>query len=162
MNEWGGKDAEGRKQALAMDVATLPVQVPFIAALGVLAAADGFSNKQSDGSWQKTTDLLGSLYRPATGSDMAARQRDALLARMIPAMSLPAGSRPVAKFDQPTEQRNFDMSSPVVRGPAEPWPDLRGESKNWWHSDLTQVAYPYVRELYVKIAELGELRERAQ
>ena len=119
-------------------------------------------SKQSDGSWQKTTDLLGSLYRPATGSDMAARQRDALLARMIPAMSLPAGSRPVAKFDQPTEQRNFDMSSPVVRGPAEPWPDLRGESKNWWHSDLTQVAYPYVRELYVKIAELGELRERAQ
>lgn len=45
MNEWGGKDPEGRRQALTMDVVTLPVQAPVIAALGVLAAADGVGNK---------------------------------------------------------------------------------------------------------------------
>jgi|GEM_PF-5928655 len=154
MNEWGGKDAEGRKQALTMDVATLPVQVPFIAALGVLAAADGFSNKQSDGSWQKNTDQLGSLYRSATGSAMAAWQRDALLARMIPAMSLPAGSRPVEIFTPDNSAtRSFDMSRPVVR----PWPENRNGDTRWWHSDMREISYPFVRELYKKMVSLGTL-----
>lgn len=115
-------------------------------------------SKQPDNSWQKTTDRLGALYAPATGSAVAARQRDALLARMIPALSLPAGSRPVTKFDRPAEQRNIDMNSPAIRGSGEPWPTNRNGDKRWWHSDLRQVAYPYVSGLYGKIVEFGNLQ----
>lgn len=121
-------------------------------------------SKQTDGSWQKTTDSLGSLYRPSTGSDVAKRQRDALLARMIPALSLPSGSRPVDRFVPPGSNQihNFNMSSADIRGVGELWPPSRGTRKDWRHSDMLHVAYPYVHGLFKKMHELGRLGENAQ
>ncbi|HEY0864719.1 MAG TPA: alpha/beta hydrolase [Lacunisphaera sp.] len=120
-------------------------------------------SKQTDGSWKKTTDRLGSLYKPTTGSTMAARQRDTLLARMIPALSLPAGSRPVIKFvpTGSTAIHNFNMSSTEIRVNSEPWAVNRNGDNRWRHSDLQHMAYPYVHGLYAKLVEIARLREQS-
>ena len=112
--------------------------------------------RQPDGRRKFTTERLGALYGPG-GSDFALRHRDTLLARMIPSMSLATGRVAVERLTpQGSEERNFDMSSPAIRGLTEPWPAERTD-KNWWHSDFRRVAYPYVRGFYKKIVELGEL-----
>ncbi len=125
------------------------------------------------GSWQRDTqnkpifseENLGLLYNPATGSAFASRQRDALLARMIPAMSPPAGRIPVPKLGA-INQRNFDMNGTVIRpikqGEQKPrWPGARGQDIRWWHTDLREVAYPYVRGLYKQLVTTGDLGEAA-
>lgn len=117
-------------------------------------------SKQTDGSWKKTTDRLGSLYKPTTGSAMAARQRDALLARMIPSLSLPVGLRPVSLFTpQNSDPHSFDMNTAAFRGnlPEPLWPQVRLPNRDWRHSDLCVVAYPYVQEFYTKLIKLGAL-----
>jgi len=111
-------------------------------------------------SWSK--ERLRELYEPTAGSAFAFRHRDALLVRMIPAMSPAAGLIPVPRLKPQgdPEEHNFDMSSPVIRGPAESWPlpPVRNDNK-WRHSDLREVAYPYVRGLYDMIAEKGNLKD---
>ena len=117
-------------------------------------------------SWQE--DRLGPLYDPATGSEFASRHRNALLARMIPAMSPAAGRIPVPKLKPATstEEHNFDMNGtgirPIEQGEQNPpWPESR-PTTNWWHSDLREVAYPYVRGLYEQIRRSGSLGESPQ
>lgn len=118
------------------------------------------------GTWQydpvanKNTwsnERLRLLYG-VTGSAFAAVHRDTLLARMIPAMSPPAGRIPVPAIGTPSADFNFDMSSSVIRGAGEPWPvpSVRRD-RNWRHSDLRVMAYPYVRGLYKKLVEVGAL-----
>jgi hypothetical protein len=107
-----------------------------------------------------TTERLGALYGP-DGSTFASRHRDTLLARMIPSMSPAAGREAVESFtSDPADPRNFDMSSPVIRGEVELWPAERGNRKLWRHSDLREVAFPYVRGLYDKLVALGRLDQR--
>ncbi len=128
----------------------------------------GFWNKVGTWKYDPTTktnswssERLNRLYDPATGSTFASDHRDTLLARMIPAMSPPAGRIPVRALDSPVEGgRNFDMSSVAIRGLSEPWlsPPVRTDKK-WRHSDLREVAYPYVRGLYDRIVEKGTLKE---
>ena len=97
---------------------------------------------------------LGLLYG-STGSAFASRHRDTLLARMIPAMSLAAGSEPVEKFTRDAEnERNFNMNDIKIG-----WPEERGKNKDWRHSDLRDVAYVHVQELYRKIIQLGALNQ---
>jgi len=91
------------------------------------------------------------------------RHRDALLVRMIPAMSPAAGRIPVPKLTPlgSPEGHNFDMNGPDIRPNRQeaddpPWLSTRN-NPNWRHSDLREVAYPYVRELYKRISTLGEL-----
>ncbi len=109
-------------------------------------------------SW--SNERLNRLYDPATGSTFASDHRDTLLARMIPAMSPPAGRIPVPKLKPvtSTQEHNFDMSSVTIRGSTEPWlsPPIRNDKK-WRHSDLREVAYPYVRGLYSQIVQEGSL-----
>ena len=111
----------------------------------------------SGGAQTLTYEPIGPLYDSVNGSAFAARHRDSLLARMIPAMSPAAGRIPVLKLGDIGSQ-NFDMSSAAIRGTAEPWPTspVRNDKK-WRHSDLRAVAYPYVRGLYDKLVQLGRL-----
>lgn len=116
--------------------------------------------KYDDGAKRNTWSYepLRQLYGPTTGSTFAAVHRDTLLARMIPAMSPAAGRIPVPAIGTPSADFNFDMSSSVIRGVGEPWPvpSVRRD-RNWRHSDLRVMAYPYVRGLYKKLVEVGTL-----
>lgn len=105
-------------------------------------------------------ERLRLLYNSATGSDFAKRHRDTLLARMIPALSLVTGQDSVEKLTADAgEERNFDMNTPTFRGdtPVPPWPQNRLPNRDWRHSDLRVVAYPYVHKLYEKLVNLGAL-----
>lgn len=110
---------------------------------------------------------LRHLYGPTTGSVFASTHRDTLLARMIPAMSPAAGRIPVPKLTADAgEDRNFDMNDTVIRPDTDfegnpRWPSTRGKDFRWWHSDLREVGYPYVRRLYKKITDTGNFSETA-
>ena len=107
------------------------------------------------------TEQLGLLYGTTTGSAFAERHRDTLLAQMIPALSLVTGQDAVEKFGNPATNFNFDINTPAFRGDTAtpPWPASRLPDRNWRHSDLRAVAYPYVRVLYKKLSELGQLNQ---
>ncbi len=112
----------------------------------------------SDGSggYRVLREPLGLLYGQS-GSAFASQHRDTLLARMIPAMSLAAGREAIEAFTPPNEpSRNLDMNEMKTS-----WPLARQGSNStrdrWLHSDLRDVAFPYVRTLYGKLVELGAL-----
>jgi hypothetical protein len=129
-------------------------------------------DRRKVGSWHKDAqdnpvfleENLGLLYGPTTGSEFASRHRSALLARMIPAMSPAAGriAVPRLKPATSTQEHNFDMNGVTIRpgrnAQGNPlWPQTRGGDFRWWHSDLREVAYPYVRGLYERITAAGDL-----
>jgi hypothetical protein len=106
------------------------------------------------------TGRLGALYGATTGSTFASTHRDTLLARMIPAISPPAGRIAVPILGLPN-LRNFNMDDETIRpkkvgSDKPPWPNIR-TTTDWWHSDLRDVAYPYVRGLYFEIVKAGAL-----
>lgn len=84
---------------------------------------------------------------------------------MIPALSLVAGQDAVEKFTPQgsAEQHNIDINAQGFRSdePVPPWPVNRGNDKNWRHSDLRVVAYPYVKRLYERLVSGGSLRQKA-
>lgn len=109
-------------------------------------------------------ERLRLLYNPTTGSDFAQRHRDTLLARMIPALSLVAGQDAVEAFTPDNSpSRSFDINLSVFRGDTTtpPWPASRNGDTRWRHSDLRAVAFPYVKKLYDKLTELGNLKQAA-
>jgi len=109
-------------------------------------------------SW--SNERLLQLYDPAAGSGFAERHRDTLLARMIPALSLVAGQDAVEAFTpNNSPSRNFDINLAEFRGTTQtpPWPASRNGDTRWRHSDLRAVAFPYVKKLYDKLTELGNL-----
>lgn len=111
------------------------------------------------------TERLGALYGATTGSTFASTHRDTLLARMIPAISPPAGRIPVPRLTADAgEERNFDMDGIGIRPQRDSqghprWPTVRGQDFRWWHSDVCEVAYPYVRGLYDQLVTAGKLGE---
>lgn len=111
------------------------------------------------------TGPLRQLYGQSTGSAFASIHRDTLLARMIPAMSPAAGRIPVPRLTaEAGDERNFDMNGTIIRTNADiegnpKWPKSRGRDFRWWHTDLRDVAYPYVHGLYKLITTKGALRE---
>lgn len=100
---------------------------------------------------------LDSLYG-AGGSEFAARHRNTLLARMIPAMSLAAGRQVLRILGDPVDRYNFDMNA-MKNG----WPAERQGSDDtkdrWQHGDLRDVAYLYTYKFPEKLVELGDLRQ---
>jgi hypothetical protein len=92
-----------------------------------------------------------------SGGKYAADHRNTLLAEMIPGRTLPCGGYDVAKFTQDAgEQRNFDMMA-LESG----WPQERLNNNNqrnrWLHSDMNNVAYPFIWRLFDRITKLGAL-----
>lgn len=127
------------------------------------------SNGVKIGSWipgsekpNFKTERLGALYGASTGSTFASTHRNTLLARMIPAVSPAAGRIPVLRLGLPNEH-NFDMDDITIRpkqhgSDKPPWPSSR-TTTDWWHSDLIEVAYPYVRGLYFEIVKAAALKD---
>jgi hypothetical protein len=91
------------------------------------------------------------LTDPAKGDATAQAHRNQLLAEMCPSRTLPVGANNIPKF----EDRNYDM--PALY--ANDWPAERGAIKDWLHSDMKVVAYPYVFRLFEKWTELGGLAQ---
>lgn len=98
------------------------------------------------------------LYAPgATGSDYAANNMNRLLANAIPALTLPAGANSLIIKDKMDESNNFDMQSWFKNNNMD-WPPIRKKDKNWLHSDLKDVSYPFVYNLFDKFVSLGGLK----
>lgn len=89
------------------------------------------------------------LFTTTGGGTLAAQpdKNAQLLAQAIPALSLPVGSKLTTAFDN----QNYNMPAQFVNGTH--WPADRGivlssGVPNWHHSDISQVAYPYVYKLF--------------
>jgi pimeloyl-ACP methyl ester carboxylesterase len=88
----------------------------------------------------------------ATGSLFASTHRAQLLAEMIPAISLPVGANATAVL----LNRNYDMPLSFIENGR--W--ARGEKEftekaEWKHSDVKNVAYVYVKNLFRKLTEIS-------
>jgi hypothetical protein len=93
------------------------------------------------------------LYGPMTGNTVAADwdKRNQLLAEMIPALSLPVGANETTGL---RIGRNHNM--PVLYADKVHWPrDKTDQIPNWHHSDMRDVAYPFVNTLYDQLVSLS-------
>jgi len=78
---------------------------------------------------------------------MAQAQRDVCLARGIPALSGPAGSRTLAERLGADNYNMNDLSNGT-------WPVTSSSAFNGWrHGDVKAVALPYVFEVFASIAQ---------
>ena len=97
-------------------------------------------------------DDLTLLQDYPAGSDYAKANYDRLLSEAIPAISLAAGRNEVTSF---SIDNNFDMNLSYKNV----WPYDRvvvKKSEDWWHCDLKEVSFPFVKELFIKFTELGK------
>jgi len=94
------------------------------------------------------------LFDPILGSAVASNmlQRDQLLAEAIPALSLPVGAHQC--FNIPSNKQ-FDMAQ--VFANQNNWPRSVNDSgiPNWHHSDMDQIAYPYLYPLYNQLVSIS-------
>ncbi len=77
-----------------------------------------------------------------------------LLSSAIPAASFAAGANEIEDFVTPETNRNIDQQTYRTSGE---WPAERPNS-NWLHSDLKNIAYPYVYQLFDLIVEKGNFK----
>ncbi|TVP77432.1 MAG: hypothetical protein EA353_10500 [Puniceicoccaceae bacterium] len=75
-----------------------------------------------------------------------------LLAEAIPATSFAAGANAIGAFG---EAQNIDMQD--QHQTSGEWPQER-PNQNWEHSDLKDVAFPYVYQLFDQLVEIGNLK----
>jgi transglutaminase-like putative cysteine protease len=109
--------------------------------------------------FKKGTDL--DLYLPGiTGSTYAANNMNRLMADGMPALTLPMGGNEIIidkldyKFDL---DNNYDMQS-RFKNANKDWPQIREDKQNWRHSDLMNVSYPFVHNLFDTLVSLGGLK----
>jgi hypothetical protein len=98
------------------------------------------------------------LYTTSGGDTIAAdpANRAQLLAQAIPALTLPAGANSTSAF---VKVKNFNM--PAQFADAKHWPSARGidlpsSMPKWLHSDMNDVAYPYVHKLFDQIITISQ------
>ena len=98
-----------------------------------------------------STDLDPALFG-SDGSQYAQEHRNGLLARVIPALTLPVGANAVPSLGS---QSNFDMNQLFKSG----WPQSRVDDTDWRHSDMREIAYTYIHKMFDKIVTLGGLSQ---
>jgi alpha-tubulin suppressor-like RCC1 family protein len=94
-------------------------------------------------------DWVIDLVDQTKGSAVAANHRNTLLAEMFPATTLPIGSTFQESLGQ---EKNFDMQTQFKEG----WPAER-QNEDWRHSDLKNIAYPFIFHVFDSFVELGKL-----
>lgn len=101
-----------------------------------------------------TPGWVADLTSSATGSVTAQSHRNQLLAEMFPARTLPAGANQVGKL----QNGNFNMPLLFITSESA-WPhqDRFNEILEWRHTDVKDVAYSHLHQLFAKWRELGEL-----
>ena len=97
------------------------------------------------------------LYTTSGGDTIAAdpAKRAQLLAEAIPALSLPVGAHKCSLIQ---DSKQFNM--PAQFADKTLWPSARGtdpssDLPNWHHSDMDQVAYPYLYKFYNKLVSIS-------
>ena len=106
-------------------------------------------------SYNSGPSWIFDLYaRDSTGSAVATDpvKRNQLLAEAIPALSLPVGANYTTKL----QENQFDM--PALFANKTHWPRdpiLGTDTRAWHHSDMDQVAYPYLFEFYNKLVSIS-------
>jgi len=76
--------------------------------------------------------------------------RDWLLAKAFPSRTRPMGSTANSKWD---EVLNFNMSDPTEGFMTDPnaWHHKENNIAKWWHSDIADMPYVHLYQLYEKI-----------
>jgi hypothetical protein len=95
--------------------------------------------------------MLGSeLFEAKVSSEYVSMQRNELLAKALPALTLPTGGlegRDMFDYVFIGENNVFDMDAQVGE-----WPRV---NKEWRHSDIKKVAFPYVFSAFKIMVEKG-------
>ena len=100
--------------------------------------------------WHNPPEILG----PDASAILI--QRDHLLAQAIPALSQATGKSKVSGVKGSTDLQDF------VTEFKETWP-RKGNSEatpsgRWLHSDIKDVAYPFTKDLFLELIEMGNLK----
>jgi hypothetical protein len=97
---------------------------------------------------------IADLTDESKGSATARLHRNQLLAEMFPARTLPAGANPITKL----ESANVNMPELFITDPSL-WPNKRTFAgfPEWRHSDIKQIAYSHLYQLFVKWKTIGGL-----
>jgi hypothetical protein len=82
---------------------------------------------------------------PVDASVLTTPMKERLLANEIPALTFAVGHWGVDTYKPGT---NFDIRQKYVRGPLAPWPRKPTDRYEWRHSDIFNVAYPYLYRMY--------------
>jgi Alpha/beta hydrolase of unknown function (DUF900) len=94
------------------------------------------------------------LTDSSKGSATARAHRNQLLAEMFPARTLPAGANAITKL----ASANFNMPELFITDRSY-WPNKRTFAgvPEWRHSDIKQIAYPHLYQLFLKWKTVGTL-----
>jgi len=96
----------------------------------------------------------GHLFTQNIGVVTDEAERNEILSNQIPALTLPTGGREGGDmFRKLTNDRVFDMNGQKYKNG---WPSVRN-NEDWRHSDLKNIAYPYVHRVFEKIKQEGGL-----
>ena len=102
-----------------------------------------------------------SLTDPANASNTASTHRNQLLAEMFPARTLPIGGEGGSLAGSIVgAQHNFDMPALFITDTSQ-WPDqtqYNGDLE-WLHSDVKNVPFPHLYQIYQKFVSLGNLKQ---
>ena len=80
---------------------------------------------------------------------MSSAEKDAHLARGVPALSGPAGSVPL---DDDFDVSQLNLNDLIDSTVFPMWPHRYEQKWNGWlHSDIKDVAYPLVRQVFINI-----------
>ena len=100
--------------------------------------------------WHNPPEVLGK------DASTILAQRDHLLAQAIPALSQATGKSKVSGVKGDKDLQNFVTESEGK------WPREEDNeatpSGRWLHSDIKDVAYPFTKDLFLELIEIGNLR----
>jgi Regulator of chromosome condensation (RCC1) repeat/Alpha/beta hydrolase of unknown function (DUF900) len=97
---------------------------------------------------------IADLTDESRGSVTAELHRNQLLAEMFPATTLPAGANPITKL----ESANVNMPELFITDRSS-WPNKRtfADVPEWRHSDIKQIAYSHLYQVFIKWKTIGAL-----
>jgi hypothetical protein len=112
-----------------------------------------FSNGYNNTTHSLQPSWLNDLFDASLGSGAADDHRNQLLAQAIPALSKPIGSNSASKFTPGGGAPDRNFNAPVLYADPGFWPRAIDTSTSpvtpvWYHSDMHDVAYPYLYGFY--------------
>jgi len=115
------------------------------------------ANTLTDGQLKVTPAFKKTPLSMLTSSTITLGDRNQLLAKAIPALSGPAGSRSI--YIPGTTGRNLDMNDSSINWHPNNWGRTHaGYGTSWLHGDLKDMAYFYNFRVYQDVVEKGGLK----
>jgi hypothetical protein len=102
---------------------------------------------------KETPQWFFDLFDSSKASNTASVHLNQLLGEAIPALTLPAGANPVEKLIS----SNYNMPNFITDLGKWPRPASYNGVREWRHSDLKEMSYSYMYNLFDKVVELGGL-----